>query len=113
MYPLAIFLIGIWLFSLACPAGIPMVQCDGNPCDGATCPSHPTATCTPNYCGSCKPQWSIDNNQVQCHGKLSCKTVIILLFFSLNQPILQCIVQSHWTAQVNKSYKCMLSNFIP
>ena len=56
-------------FSLVCPAGIPLVQCDGDPCNGAACPSHPTAICTPNYCGSCKPQWSVNGNEVLCHGK--------------------------------------------
>ena len=56
-------------FSIVCPVGIPMVQCDGNPCDGASCPSHLAANCTPNYCGSCRPQWTINDNEVQCHGK--------------------------------------------
>jgi len=45
-----------------------MVQCDGDPCDGATCPSHLEATCTPNYCGSCRPQWSIGDAEILCHG---------------------------------------------
>eukprot|EP00483_Globobulimina_turgida_P005833 UN05843 len=31
----------------------PLLSCFVDPCDHATCPSDPCATCTPNYCGGC------------------------------------------------------------
>ena len=35
-----------------CPSGATVIECDGNPCDTATC-SAKDATCVPNYCGGC------------------------------------------------------------
>jgi len=34
-----------------CPTGVPLVQCEGDPCAGAVCPSHPLAECRGNFCG--------------------------------------------------------------
>ena len=36
-----------------CLAGVPVVKCIKDPCDGATCASDPKATCVSNYCGGC------------------------------------------------------------
>ena len=63
-----------------CPPGIPVVQCDGDPCQEATCPSHPTAECRPNYCGSCKPEWYIDDTIVTCTGENKVLSKIYAMF---------------------------------
>ena len=51
-----------------CPRGIPLMSCDGNPCDDAACPSHPSAVCTPNYCGECVAEWYVGDSLVECNA---------------------------------------------
>lgn len=59
-----------FFFHVVCPPGVPVVQCDGDPCTNATCPSHPNAECRPNYCGSCKAEWFIGDTRItQCTGE--------------------------------------------
>ena len=55
-------------FITDCPAGIPIVQCDGDPCSGAVCPSHRTAMCRADYCGACTAKWFVGDEQVICTG---------------------------------------------
>lgn len=54
-----------------CPGNIPVVDCGGNPCDGAVCPGYrdSAAVCVPDYCGHCHAVWYLDNEVVQCSGK--------------------------------------------
>ena len=56
----------LFLLSLACPVGIPLVYCDGDPCAGATCPSNPSAKCTPNFCGNCTAVWYDGMSLIDC-----------------------------------------------
>lgn len=57
------------LVSIAvCPGYLPIVYCDANPCENAYCPSHRTAVCRPNYCGSCTAEWFVGETQVKCSG---------------------------------------------
>ncbi|CAF4651443.1 unnamed protein product [Rotaria sp. Silwood1] len=50
-----------------CPPGQRIVKCFRDPCQGATCPRYPDATCVSNYCGGCKAEWfRCDGQQVQC-----------------------------------------------
>ena len=53
-----------------CPANVPMVTCDGDPCDNAFCPGYPDATCIPDYCGHCRATWYIGDERVYCTGQL-------------------------------------------
>lgn len=52
-----------------CPDNIPIFNCGGNPCDGASCPGYPTAVCVPDYCGHCHAQWFVGIERVVCSGK--------------------------------------------
>ena len=45
-----------------------MVQCDGDPCSNAVCPSHPTAVCRADFCGACTAKWFIGEEQITCAG---------------------------------------------
>ena len=45
------------------------MQCEGDPCAGAVCPSHSEAECRGNYCGGCRAEWFIGATPVQCSGK--------------------------------------------
>ena len=63
--PKSIFLI----FPLVCPNGSPLVQCEHNPCDNASCPSHPDARCVPSYCGRCIAEFFVGTNKVTCSGR--------------------------------------------
>ncbi len=53
-----------------CPLGIPVVQCEGDPCTGAMCPSHPGAECRANFCGSCKAEWFLNDQPITCNAGL-------------------------------------------
>lgn len=44
------------------------MTCDSNPCDAAACPSHPSAVCMPNYCGSCVAEWYVGDSLVECNA---------------------------------------------
>ncbi|CAF4055856.1 unnamed protein product, partial [Rotaria sp. Silwood2] len=46
-----------------CPPGQKLVQCFRDPCQGATCPAYPDATCVSNYCGGCNAEWFRCNGQ--------------------------------------------------
>ena len=61
-----------------CPPGIPLVQCDGDPCRDAVCPSHPTAVCRADYCGGCTAKWFIGDEQVTCTGMYAAKQLGII-----------------------------------
>lgn len=54
-----------------CPPGVPMFQCDGDPCSNAVCPSHPMAECRADFCGSCRAKWFVGEEQVTCNGMFS------------------------------------------
>ncbi|CAF1035266.1 unnamed protein product [Rotaria sordida] len=57
----------------ACPNGQEKVQCLKDPCQGATCPAYPKATCVSNNCGSCKAQWyKADGTPVNCIKSSPC-----------------------------------------
>ncbi|XP_078608963.1 uncharacterized protein LOC144880582 isoform X2 [Branchiostoma floridae x Branchiostoma japonicum] len=50
-----------------CPPGVHVFNCFANPCDVASCPAHPEATCQANYCGGCNAKFfDEDGNQVDC-----------------------------------------------
>ncbi len=53
-----------------CPNGVPIVECDGDPCVGAVCPSTMEAECRPNYCGGCTAEWFIGDSPVLCSGEV-------------------------------------------
>ena len=54
-----------------CSEDEPEERCDPNPCDHATCVSHPDAQCAPNMCGQCSPEFFDDQgNRVYCSGTL-------------------------------------------
>lgn len=52
-----------------CPDGQPIVQCFVAPCDVSSCPRHPTANCSDDYCGGCNAVWTLDGTEVtsDCH----------------------------------------------
>jgi hypothetical protein len=54
-----------------CPDNVPIVYCESNPCEHAYCPSHSTAVCRPNYCGSCTAEWFVGETQVKCSASSS------------------------------------------
>lgn len=58
------------LCSTECPGNIPVVDCGGNPCEGAVCPGYRDtgAVCVPDYCGHCHAVWYLDNEVIQCSG---------------------------------------------
>ncbi|XP_033643497.1 neurogenic locus notch homolog protein 3-like isoform X7 [Asterias rubens] len=57
-----------------CSEDEPEERCDPNPCDHATCVSHPDAQCAPNMCGQCSPEFFDDQgNRVYCSGHTYCK----------------------------------------
>ncbi|KAK7090651.1 hypothetical protein V1264_010416 [Littorina saxatilis] len=51
-----------------CPNGQPMVSCLMSPCSVSACPGVPTATCKDNYCGQCKAEYFLGQQEVtsQC-----------------------------------------------
>ena len=56
-----------------------MVQCAGDPCDGAMCPSHPLATCRANFCGSCTAEWYLNDEVVACNAGESVVVVVVVV----------------------------------
>ncbi|XP_032241087.1 uncharacterized protein LOC5515582 [Nematostella vectensis] len=51
-----------------CPPGAPTAMCSSNPCDVASCPGHPYASCKPSFCGTCHAQFYDDDGiPVNCH----------------------------------------------
>ncbi|XP_032235803.2 uncharacterized protein LOC5510701 isoform X2 [Nematostella vectensis] len=56
----------------ACPEGQPVVMCLRDPCESASCPANPMATCRPNYCGTCSAEFYDErNNKVNCTSGLT------------------------------------------
>lgn len=53
-------------FQTACANNIPQVVCNGDPCDGASCPNYPDAVCIPDYCGHCQAVWYQGDRKVTC-----------------------------------------------
>ncbi|XP_063688832.1 uncharacterized protein LOC134821933 isoform X2 [Bolinopsis microptera] len=41
-------------------------DCNGDPCESASCPSSPNAECISNYCEGCIAEFWLDNEQVTC-----------------------------------------------
>ena len=54
---------------IACPDGVPPVNCLVNPCDVSTCGVE-DAECVPDYCGDCSARWFVGVEEVteQCSG---------------------------------------------
>ena len=57
------------IFFLVCPNNIPVFECGGDPCNGASCPGYPDAVCLPDYCGHCHAVWYVGGERVTCSGK--------------------------------------------
>ena len=53
---------------LVCPDNIPLVTCNGDPCEGASCPGYPSAVCVADYCGHCQAVWYVGQDIVTCTG---------------------------------------------
>jgi len=51
-----------------CPPNKPPVMCFRDPCQGASCPMFPRATCVPNYCGGCRTRWFQRGMKVKCNA---------------------------------------------
>jgi len=53
-----------------CDESMPIVTCQGNPCEEATCPSHPDAYCSVTFCGDCAAIFRDDegNEVPDCAG---------------------------------------------
>lgn len=52
-----------------CLLDVTRFDCPFDPCDGATCPADPSATCITNYCGGCSAEfYSSAGERVQCGG---------------------------------------------
>lgn len=54
---------------LKCPIGVKMVACKNDPCENATCPSFPEATCKPNRCGACGTEFTLGKVTVDCYSR--------------------------------------------
>ncbi|XP_038074617.1 balbiani ring protein 3-like isoform X2 [Patiria miniata] len=58
-----------------CEEELPEI-CEFDPCEFATCPSVPDATCAPDKCGRCRPRFfNQDLEAVSCAGKTFCKAL--------------------------------------
>ncbi|EGD74692.1 hypothetical protein PTSG_12390 [Salpingoeca rosetta] len=54
--------------SYQCPPGVVAYACLRDPCEDATCPGDPTATCRANTCGGCRAEFYVGNGtRAQCH----------------------------------------------
>ncbi|EGD74680.1 protease inhibitor [Salpingoeca rosetta] len=54
--------------SYQCPPGVVAYACLRDPCEDATCPGDPTATCRANTCGGCRAEFYVgDGTRAQCH----------------------------------------------
>ncbi|XP_055346561.1 uncharacterized protein LOC129594040 [Paramacrobiotus metropolitanus] len=56
-----------WIASeaaLGCPNGQPMFNCFVQPCRFASCPAHPSAKCSDDYCGGCKARFYVGTREV-------------------------------------------------
>ena len=55
--------------SVVCEADELAEICDLDPCQHATCPSHPEAVCVSHTCGRCRPKFFVESEEVECGGK--------------------------------------------
>ena len=59
-----------------CPDGKDKVNCFVNPCQFASCPAFPTATCEADFCGGCNARFFLSGREVtnKC-GKCSAQYI--------------------------------------
>nr|XP_047142001.1 serine-rich adhesin for platelets isoform X2 [Hydra vulgaris] len=55
------------IFEDNCHPSIPLVSCEKNYCDFASCPNFPNAECHLNLCGKCEPVYYFEGNKVDCY----------------------------------------------
>ncbi|XP_065663316.1 mucin-4 isoform X6 [Hydra vulgaris] len=50
-----------------CHPSVPLVSCEINYCDFASCPNFPNAECHLNLCGKCEPVYYVNGRKINCY----------------------------------------------
>ena len=89
-----------------CPNNIPVFECGGDPCNGASCPGYPDAVCLPDYCGHCHAVWYVGGERVTCSGKQKkhqlqhilrycCKGNNVIIILHAEKVLKYCFIKSN------------------
>ncbi|XP_047142756.1 uncharacterized protein LOC100200656 isoform X2 [Hydra vulgaris] len=85
-----------------CHPSVPLVSCEINYCDFASCPNFPNAECHLNLCGKCEPVYYINGRKINCYDFQT--TSPLLLNSSKNDNHLSlCFKERKQVIQENKA----------
>ncbi|KAK7489344.1 hypothetical protein BaRGS_00019452 [Batillaria attramentaria] len=81
-----------------CPAGQTLTRCSARPCAIKTCPAHPRASCTDNYCGGCNAIFKVGLRDVtsECNGNSGPQMMSSSQINSKEAVVVSLCYQNNW-----------------